>query len=65
MTQSSHPLVRYGWDDGWAALVASGEKAGRITRVDRGECDLVTVDGAVRALSDSTRAQGDAAAPGR
>jgi ribosome biogenesis GTPase len=58
MTQSFPPLVRYGWDDGWASLVAPDEVAGRITRVDRGECDLVTAAGAVRALSDSTRAQG-------
>ena len=61
MIQSSHPLVRYGWDDRWAAAAQSGEVPGRITRVDRGECDVVTESGLVRALSDSTRAQGDLA----
>jgi ribosome biogenesis GTPase len=61
MMASSHPLVRYGWDDGWAAEVAAGESAGRITRVDRGECDVVTADGTVRALSDSARSQGEVA----
>jgi ribosome biogenesis GTPase len=64
MIQSSHPLARYGWDDGWAAGYAPGEVPGRITRVDRGECDVVTEAGTgtgvdvVRAVSDSTRAQG-------
>jgi ribosome biogenesis GTPase len=61
MIQSSHRLVRYGWDDGWAADCGSGDVVGRITRVDRGECDVITEAGAVRALSDSTRAQGDLA----
>jgi ribosome biogenesis GTPase len=58
---STGALVRHGWDDGWAALVGPEETPGRICRVDRGECDVVTADGMVRALSDSTRAQGDIA----
>jgi ribosome biogenesis GTPase len=61
MMDASHPLVRYGWDDGWAALVGPDEVAGRITRVDRGESDVITADGPVRALSDSARAQGEVA----
>jgi ribosome biogenesis GTPase len=61
VTGSSHPLVRYGWDDGWAAATRDGETVGRITRVDRGECDVVTAAGPARALSDSTRSQGETA----
>jgi ribosome biogenesis GTPase len=57
-----HILERYGWDDGWAALAGDGAAcAGRITRVDRGECDVVTAMGKQRVISDSTRAQGDVA----
>jgi ribosome biogenesis GTPase len=59
--EASHPLVRYGWDDGWAKLLQPGEIPGRITRVDRGESDVMTAAGPVRALSDSARAQGDVA----
>jgi ribosome biogenesis GTPase / thiamine phosphate phosphatase len=54
-------LVRHGWDDGWASLVAGGDVPARIVRVDRGECDVVTGTGAERVLSDSTRAQADVA----
>ncbi|MFE7132986.1 ribosome small subunit-dependent GTPase A [Streptomyces sp. NPDC057638] len=50
---SSHPLSRYGWDDDWAAAFAPyadrGLLPGRVVRVDRGHCDLVTADGVVRA----------------
>lgn len=43
---------------GWAGGPPSGEgRLGRIVRVDRGECDVVTAAGRVRALSDSQRAQ--------
>ncbi|MEU1071767.1 MULTISPECIES: ribosome small subunit-dependent GTPase A [unclassified Streptomyces] len=49
----SHPLARYGWDDAWAAAFASyadqGLLPGRVVRVDRGQCDLVTADGPLRA----------------
>lgn len=34
---------------------------GRVVRVDRGECDVVTEAGIVRVLSDSIRAQGEVA----
>jgi ribosome biogenesis GTPase len=61
MMRPSDRLVRYGWDDGWAALAGDEATVGRITRVDRGESDVVTADGIVRALSDSTRAQGEVA----
>lgn len=57
-------LGTYGWDPAWAATLeahAPGARPGRIVRVDRGECDVVTAAGVVRAISDSTRAQGDVA----
>ncbi len=55
-------LAAYGWDDAWAALLPDqAQRYGRIIRVDRGECDVATRDGEVRAISDSTRAQGDTA----
>jgi ribosome biogenesis GTPase / thiamine phosphate phosphatase len=54
-------LVAHGWDDrvdaAWAGGPA-GRVPGRIVRVDRGECDVVTEDGVTRALSDSKRSQG-------
>ena len=61
MTAPAGQLEHYGWSDHWASLVASTGPVGRITRVDRGECDVVTRSGAVRAISDSTRAQGQVA----
>ncbi|GHA89058.1 MULTISPECIES: ribosome small subunit-dependent GTPase A [Streptomyces] len=49
----SHPLAPYGWDDDWAAAFApyaeQGLLPGRVVRVDRGQCDVVTPDGTVRA----------------
>ncbi|MFE9254371.1 ribosome small subunit-dependent GTPase A [Streptomyces sp. NPDC006879] len=48
-----HPLAAYGWDQRWAAAfapyAAQGLVPGRVVRVDRGRCDLVTADGLVRA----------------
>ncbi|MFB7598404.1 ribosome small subunit-dependent GTPase A [Streptomyces sp. NPDC056160] len=48
-----HPLVHYGWDDGWAAEFApyaeQGLLAGRVLRVDRGQCDVATAGGVLRA----------------
>ncbi|MBT1186227.1 ribosome small subunit-dependent GTPase A [Streptomyces sp. CJ_13] len=48
-----HPLAVYGWDDGWeaefASYAAQGLVPGRVVRVDRGQCDLATPDGVVRA----------------
>ncbi|MFD7896476.1 ribosome small subunit-dependent GTPase A [Streptomyces sp. NPDC059743] len=52
-SSAAHPLVPYGWDDGWAAefapYVRQGLLPGRVVRVDRGQCDAVTADGVVRA----------------
>ncbi|MFJ5553501.1 ribosome small subunit-dependent GTPase A [Streptomyces sp. NPDC093225] len=46
-------LVPYGWDADWAAAfapyAAEGLVPGRVVRVDRGQCDVVTPDGLVRA----------------
>ena len=53
-------LVHFGWDAEWAAKAeASGVagEPGRISRVERGESDVVTASGVVRALSDSHRSQ--------
>ncbi|WP_405974695.1 ribosome small subunit-dependent GTPase A [Streptomyces sp. NBC_00988] len=55
MTSSSAflALARYGWDDAWADEFAhhdaEGLLAGRVVRVDRGQCDVVTADGTLRA----------------
>ncbi|MER6027536.1 ribosome small subunit-dependent GTPase A [Streptomyces sp. NPDC001851] len=50
---SSHHLAPYGWDDGWEAAFAPyaerGLLPGRVVRVDRGQCDVVTPAGTVRA----------------
>ncbi|MFI6348378.1 ribosome small subunit-dependent GTPase A [Streptomyces sp. NPDC050560] len=47
------PLVPYGWDEEWAAAFAphagQGLLPGRVLRVDRGQCDVVTATGTVRA----------------
>ncbi len=52
-SSTSHPLQPYGWDAGWAAefapYEAEGLLAGRVVRVDRGQCDVVTADGPLRA----------------
>ncbi|MGY0070701.1 ribosome small subunit-dependent GTPase A [Streptomyces sp. QTS137] len=50
---SPHPLAPLGWDEGWEAAFSSygaqGLLPGRVVRVDRGQCDVVTGDGTVRA----------------
>lgn len=50
---SSHALAPYGWDDAWAAesapYAAEGLLVGRVIRVDRGQCDVATADGVLRA----------------
>ncbi|MCZ9347055.1 GTPase RsgA, partial [Streptomyces sp. TRM76130] len=52
-SSSSHPLAPYGWDAGWEAefapYAAQGLVPGRVVRVDRGLCDVVTSAGTVRA----------------
>ncbi|WP_330308188.1 MULTISPECIES: ribosome small subunit-dependent GTPase A [unclassified Streptomyces] len=49
----SSALTPYGWDDAWAdefaPYASEGLIAGRVIRVDRGQCDVVTADGVVRA----------------
>ncbi|MEU6144028.1 ribosome small subunit-dependent GTPase A [Streptomyces sp. NPDC047081] len=46
-------LAPYGWDDAWADAFAphdtEGLLPGRVIRVDRGQCDVVTAEGIVRA----------------
>ena len=54
-------LGRWGWDDWVAGAVRAGADPGRVVRVDRGECDVVTGPGRVRVLSSSVRAQPDLA----
>ncbi|MFE7467458.1 ribosome small subunit-dependent GTPase A [Streptomyces sp. NPDC057499] len=50
---AAHPLAPYGWDDAWAAAFApyveQGLLPGRVVRVDRGQCDVVTPHGTLRA----------------
>ncbi|MEU5658503.1 ribosome small subunit-dependent GTPase A [Streptomyces sp. NPDC047737] len=49
----SHPLAPYGWDDDWASAFTpyaeQGLLPGRVVRVDRGQCDVVTPRGTLRA----------------
>ncbi|MEU9638662.1 ribosome small subunit-dependent GTPase A [Streptomyces tendae] len=46
-------LSSYGWDENWADAfaphAAEGLLPGRVVRVDRGQCDVVTADGVLRA----------------
>ncbi|MEV5811680.1 ribosome small subunit-dependent GTPase A [Streptomyces mutabilis] len=46
-------LTPYGWDEDWADAfaphAADGLLPGRVVRVDRGQCDVVTADGVLRA----------------
>ncbi|MGI5412208.1 ribosome small subunit-dependent GTPase A [Streptomyces chartreusis] len=52
-TSVSTALATYGWDSAWADAFtpydAQGLLPGRVVRVDRGQCDVVTADGVVRA----------------
>ncbi|MFD3497146.1 ribosome small subunit-dependent GTPase A [Streptomyces sp. NPDC058676] len=52
-SSASSALAPYGWDETWADEFAPHEPAGllpgRVIRVDRGQCDVVTADGIVRA----------------
>ncbi|MFF4360726.1 ribosome small subunit-dependent GTPase A [Streptomyces sp. NPDC001604] len=45
-------LAPYGWDEAWADAFAPHEPEGllpgRVIRVDRGQCDVVTADGVLR-----------------
>ncbi|MFF9867458.1 ribosome small subunit-dependent GTPase A [Streptomyces sp. NPDC013953] len=48
-----HALAPFGWDTAWEAefapYAAEGLVPGRVARVDRGQCDVITADGLVRA----------------
>ncbi|OSP41818.1 MULTISPECIES: ribosome small subunit-dependent GTPase A [unclassified Streptomyces] len=52
-TSTSSALAPYGWDDAWADAFApydaEGLLPGRVIRVDRGQCDVVTAGGTLRA----------------
>ncbi|MEU1282191.1 ribosome small subunit-dependent GTPase A, partial [Streptomyces sp. NPDC005805] len=52
-SSASHPLAPYGWDDVWADAFAPyagrGLLPGRVVRVDRGRCDVITPVGTVHA----------------
>ena len=52
-SSSSHPLAPYGWDADWESEFAphaeQGLLPGRVARVDRGLCDVITPAGIVRA----------------
>ncbi|WP_434598741.1 ribosome small subunit-dependent GTPase A [Streptomyces sp. A5-4] len=49
-------LAAYGWDEDWASAfaphAAQGLLPGRVVRVDRGRCDIVTPAGTVRAETE-------------
>ncbi|WP_330460549.1 ribosome small subunit-dependent GTPase A [Streptomyces sp. NBC_00820] len=50
---SLQSLAPYGWDAGWESeftpYAEQGLLPGRVVRVDRGQCDVVTAEGVVRA----------------
>lgn len=52
-SSASSALTPYGWDDAWAEQFtpydAEGLLPGRVVRVDRGQCDVVTAGGILRA----------------
>ncbi|MER5513610.1 ribosome small subunit-dependent GTPase A [Streptomyces sp. NPDC002763] len=52
-TDGRHALASYGWDEGWTAEFAphaeQGLLPGRVVRVDRGQCDVITSAGVIRA----------------
>ncbi|GAA1425387.1 hypothetical protein GCM10009601_32260 [Streptomyces thermospinosisporus] len=52
-TATATALAPFGWDEAWAEAFApydaQGMLPGRVVRVDRGQCDVVTADGTVRA----------------
>lgn len=57
-------IVHLGWNDGWEQkLAAAGLQGvpGRLIKVERGECDVFTEAGVVRAVSDSVRSQDETA----
>ena len=61
MTDGVGDLRLWGYGDRVAGEVEAGVQVGRVVQVDRGECDVVTAAGMVRAGSDSVRAQAETA----
>jgi len=57
----STDLAPWGYRPAIAELVSPATTHGRVTRVDRGECDVMTEAGPVRAASDSVRSQDELA----
>ncbi|MFH8976653.1 ribosome small subunit-dependent GTPase A [Streptomyces sp. NPDC017890] len=53
LSHAQQVLAAYGWDAGWegefAPYAGQGLLPGRVVRVDRGQCDVVTADGILRA----------------
>lgn len=57
-------LIHLGWDGVWASRLEEFPHSGllgRISRVERGECDVLLETGLIRAQSDSQRAQSQTA----
>ncbi len=54
-------LRRWGYRDWVAKTARASTEVGRVVRVDRGECDVVTAQGLIRVGSDSVRAQAETA----
>ena len=54
-------LRAWGLDDEVVAELSADGRPGRVVQVDRGECDVITAVGLVRAGSDSVRAQSETA----
>ena len=61
MTGGTGNLRRWGYGDRVAGYTDPGARVARVVQVDRGECDVVTAVGVVRAGSDSVRAQAETA----
>ena len=64
VVKSDHDLDDWGAQavapSAWRSDVAP-DRRGRVVRVDRGECDVITSEGRIRVLSDSQRAQSEVA----
>lgn len=57
MTEPAFELTAFGWDESWAEAAAPYRRCGepgRVTRVDRGLCTVVTAGGLVRASLGSS-----------
>ncbi|ARZ66101.1 ribosome-associated GTPase [Streptomyces albireticuli] len=63
MASVSHDLSTLGWDDGFAASLKPDHLPARVTRVDRGTCDVLTADGEARAAHSGALKRAAAADP--